>query len=243
MPNCTSVSFIIPAHNEEQLLGRTLSAIAAVVRSLKEPVEVIVVDDASTDGTVAIASAHRARVISVQCRHISAARNAGARVANGEMLVFVDADTVVNSAAVRSAIAAMRAGAVGGGSAFSFDGRVPLYARLLTAAALLIYRAARLAGGCFLFCTRRAFDAVGGFDETVYAAEEAVMSRALGRQGQFVILRESVVTSGRKLRTHRSSEILGFLLRLALTGRNAVRQRDGLHLWYGERREDRPEND
>jgi glycosyltransferase involved in cell wall biosynthesis len=125
MPNCTSVSFIIPAHNEEQLLGRTLSAIAAVVRSLKEPVEVIVVDDASTDGTVAIASAHRARVISVQCRHISAARNAGARVANGEMLVFVDADTVVNSAAVRSAIAAMRAGAVGGGSAFSFDGRVP----------------------------------------------------------------------------------------------------------------------
>jgi glycosyltransferase involved in cell wall biosynthesis len=246
MPNCTPVSFIIPAHDEEQLLARTLSAIAAVGRSLEEPLEVIVVDDASTDGTAAIGSAHKARVVSVHCRHISAARNAGARVANGEMLLFVDADTVVNTAVVRAAIAAMRAGAVGGGSAFRFDGRVPLYARVLTAIALLVYRAAGLAGGCFLFCTRTAFDAVGGFDETVYAAEEAVMSRALGRQGRFVILRESVVTSGRKLRTHRSREILGFLLRLALKGRNVVHRRDGLDLWYGERREDRdttwPEN-
>jgi glycosyltransferase involved in cell wall biosynthesis len=247
MPNLASVSFIIPAHNEQQLLGRTLGAIAAVARSLNEPVEVIVVDDASTDGTAAIARAQQARVVSVQCRHISAARNAGARVANGEMLLFVDADTVVNTAAVRSAIAAMRAGAVGGGSAFRFDGRVPLYARVLTAMALLVFRAAHLAGGCFLFCTRSAFDAVGGFDETVYAAEEAVMSRALARQGRFVILRESVVTSGRKLRTHRAGEILGFLLRLALKRRNAVHRRDRLDLWYGERREDRhvawPENE
>jgi glycosyltransferase involved in cell wall biosynthesis len=246
MTNGTLVSFIIPAHNEEQLLGRTLSAIAAVVRSLPEPVEVIVVDDASSDRTAAIASAYQARVVSVQCRHIAAARNAGARAASGGMLLFVDADTVVNGAAVGAAIAAMRAGAVGGGSAFSFDGRVPLYARVLVAMALLVFRAARLAAGCFLFCTRRAFDAVGGFDETVYAAEEAVMSRALGRRGRFVILRESVVTSGRKLRTHRSGEILGFLLRLALQGRKAVRERNGLHLWYGERREDRdtawPEN-
>jgi hypothetical protein len=38
-----------------------------------------------------------------------------------------------------------------------------------------------LAGGCFLFCTRAAFDAVGGFDETLFAAEEGVMSRRLAR--------------------------------------------------------------
>jgi len=103
---------------------------------------------------------------------------------------------------------------------------------------LPVYRALGLAAGCFLFCTRQAFDAVGGFDERLFAAEEAVLSRALRRQGRFVLLRAAVVTSGRKLRAHSGREILGTLLRLAFTGPRAFRQRDGLELWYGQRRAD-----
>src|SRR5262245_15720711 len=103
-----SISFIIPAYNEEQLLGRTLKAIDQAARPLGEPVEVIVADDASTDHTAAIAQEHGALVVSVKYRQIAATRNAGARGANGEMLVFVDADTMVTEAAVRAAIAAMR---------------------------------------------------------------------------------------------------------------------------------------
>src|SRR5262245_9002167 len=110
-----SVSFIIPAYNEEQLLGRTLNAIDQAARILGEPVEVIVADDASTDRTAAIAQEHGAHLVSVKCRQIAATRNAGARAANGDMFVFVDADTIVTEAAVRAAIAAMRGGAVGGG--------------------------------------------------------------------------------------------------------------------------------
>lgn len=119
------ISFIIPAHNEERLLGRTLSAIDQAARALGDPVEIIVVDDASTDRTAGIAHAQGARVVSVTCRQIAATRNAGAREASGETLVFVDADTIVTEAAVRAAIAAMRGGAVGGGCAFRFDGRLP----------------------------------------------------------------------------------------------------------------------
>ena len=158
------------------------------------------------------------------------------------MLVFVDADTVVSEAAVRAAIAVMRGGAVGGGCAFRFDGRLPPFGRVLAAVVVPLYRAVGLASGCFLFCTRDAFRAVGGFDETLFGAEEAAMSRALRRQGRFVILRESVTTSGRKLRAHSGLEILGILLRLALAGPKAVRQRDSLDIWYGERRAD-PESD
>jgi hypothetical protein len=53
-----------------------------------------------------------------------------------------------------------------------------------------------------------------------------------------VILREHVVTSGRKLRAHSAREVLGGLLRLALGGRRAMESREGLEIWYGERRKD-----
>jgi glycosyltransferase involved in cell wall biosynthesis len=232
------ISFIIPAYNEESLLGGTLRAVDAAARATGEPFEVIVVDDGSTDRTAEIARAHGARVVVVRHRQIAATRNAGARAAAGGMLVFVDADTRVTPSAVRGAVRAMREGAVGGGCAFRFDGRVPLYGRAMAAVGCPLYRALGLASGCFLFCTRAAFDAVGGFDEALFGGEEASMSRRLGRQGRFVVLRETVITSGRKLRAHSAREVLGLLVRLALAGPGAVRQREGLELWYGERRAD-----
>jgi hypothetical protein len=61
------------------------------------------------------------------------------------------------------------------------------------------------------------------------------MSRSLRRQGRFIVLRECVTTSGRKLRGYSAAEILGVLLGVAIRG---VRQRKGLELWYGERRTD-----
>ena len=105
-----------------------------------------------------------------------------------------------------------------------------------------LFRAARVAAGCFLFCTRSAFAAVGSFDESFYGAEELVMSRALKRHGNFVVLREAVTTSGRKLRTHSIGEVLRVVGRVALRGATAVKQRQGMELWYAERRED-PQQD
>ena len=234
----TSISFVVPAHDEELLLGRTLHAIHDATRALGEPVEVIVVDDASTDATAAIARAHGARVVSVNRRQIAAARNAGANATDAAMLVFVDADTVVTEAVVRAAIEAMRRGAVGGGCAARFDGRLPRYGRFIAAVGVPLCRALGLANGCFLFCTAEAFRAVGGFDETLFCAEEAIMSRALRRRGDFVILRESVTTSGRKLRAYSGREAARIALRLVLGGRKAARRRDGLDIWYGARRAD-----
>lgn len=232
------ISFIIPAHNEEQLLGRTLAALDAAARALGEPYEIVVVDDASTDRTAAIAEEHGARVVRVEHRQIAATRNAGARAANGEMFIFVDADTIVSEAVVRAAVEAMRGGAAGGGCSVRFDGPLPLYGRIMATIVIPLYRAARLAAGCFLFCTRDAFEAVGGFDERLFAAEEAVMSRALRRQGRFVVLRESVTTSGRKLRAHSAREILGLMLRVAVGGPKTIQRRERLDVWYGERRVD-----
>jgi glycosyltransferase involved in cell wall biosynthesis len=90
------VSFVIPAFNEELLLGRTLCAPNEAARASGHPFEVVVVDDGSTDRTATLAREHGARVIAVNHRQIAATRNAGAREATGEMLIFVDADTIVS---------------------------------------------------------------------------------------------------------------------------------------------------
>jgi len=232
------ISFIVPAYNEELLLGATLDSLHAAGRALGEPYEVIVADDASADATVRVAQEHGARVVSAMRRQIAATRNGGAGVATGELFVFVDADTIVSEGVVRAAVAAMRGGAVGGGAAVAFEGDIPAYARWLLPIIVWMFRVARLAAGCFLFCTRDAFAAVGGFDEAFFGAEELVMSRALKRQGRFVILREAVVTSGRKLRTHSGLEVLALMGRLALRGTKGVKRRQGMELWYGERREE-----
>ncbi|GAC1700610.1 MAG: glycosyltransferase [Steroidobacteraceae bacterium] len=232
------ISFIVPAYNEERLLGATLEALHAAGRAVGERYELVVVDDASTDRTALIAQRHGALLVSVAHRQIAATRNSGAREAKGELFIFVDADTIVNQAVVRSAVEAWRNGVVGGGAAVEFDGAVPLYARLLMPVVMRLFRVARLAAGCFLFCTRSAFVAVGGFDEAFYGAEELVMSRALKRCGKFVVLRQAVTTSGRRLRTHSGREMLMVMGRLALRGRKAVKQRQGMELWYAQRRED-----
>ena len=80
--------------------------------------------------------------------------------------------------------------------------------------------------------------AVGGFDERLFATEEIAFSRALARQGRVVILRETVESSGRKLRTFSGWEILRLLSAVAFQGPGALRRRDGLELWYGRRRID-----
>lgn len=232
------ISFVIPAYNEEALIGRTLQSINCAAQNLDENYEIVVTDDASTDQTAAIAEAHAARVISVNVRQIAAARNAGAREAQGDRLIFVDADTVVNEAVVQAAIDAMKRGAAGGGSAVKFDGQVPSYAEFLQPLLVRMFRATGLACGCFLFCTRSAFEAAGGFDETLFASEEIGMSLALKRQGPFVILRQSVSTSGRKLRMYSGKQVLLIMSRIMLAGPKALKNRERLELWYNGRRDD-----
>ena len=204
--------------------------------ALDEPYEVIVVDDASTDATAAVAARHGARLVTVHHLQIASARNAGARHAHGDLLVFVDADTDVSEAVLGAAVRAIRSGAVGGGARARFDGRVPLYGRALMWSWLWLQWFGRLASGCFIYCTRQAFETVGGFDQTLYAAEDVVLSRRLQRLGTFVIVREMVVTSGRTVRSHAGAEALRLLAGVMLRGPRYFRTRRGP--WYEPRRDD-----
>lgn len=232
------ISFIVPAHNEEAWIGRCVSAIRSGVESLDEPHEIIVVDDASSDDTATIARQQGAQAIRVEHRQIAATRNAGARQSCGDILFFVDADTLVNAPAIQSALRAIRTGAAGGGCVPRFEGWLPWWFRGVEP---LIGPAVRLAdflpSGACLFCTRNAYEKAGGFNEKYYAAEEVAFVANLKRQGRFVILAETVVTSGRKVRAHSFLTLARMTARLIFLRSRGVRGRKGLEYWYEPVRE------
>ncbi len=255
-----AISFIIPAHNEERHLPRTLAAVREVIAALQSDqpaldAEIIVADDASTDRTATIARDAGAIVVRHERRQISATRNLGYRASRGAMCFFVDADTLVNPPLVRAAIVLMREGAVGGGCLMRFDGRVPAHARVMAWGILGWMRLANLCGAAFFFARRDALDRVaaaqgrstdtaaseaGPWDESVFAGEEILLARALKAIGPFRLTPSDLraTTSGRKLRTYSLAEMLGFFWRAGLGGRRFLRDRRNLGLWYDERRED-----
>src|SRR4030081_437026 len=147
------LSFIVPAYNEELELPATLAAIKNAVGEDRQ-YEIIVVDDASTDATAEIAKNAGARIVSINRRQIAAARNAGAHVACGGILFFVDADTRINAKHVVDAIAAVESGCSGGGARIATDGVIPLWGRIFIKVFCVVYFAINLGAGSFLFTTR-----------------------------------------------------------------------------------------
>jgi len=233
------ISLIIPAYNEELELSSTIASIRVAASGVTQPYEIIVVDDASTDATVELAAQAGARVISINRRQIAAARNAGARAAQGDYLFFVDADTRINPKHIDEAVAALDAGYAGGSARVLTDGVIPLWGRIFVRAFCTVYFALKLGAGAFLFTSRRNFDAIGGFDEQYFIGEEVYFSLALRKLGRFKVLREPIVTSGRKLRMYSARHVLGRSLSIIICGPRAARSRAKLDFWYNGRRENR----
>ena len=238
LPAKCMLSFIVPAYNEEHELPDTLASIREASEGAREPFEIIVVDDASTDATARIAKAASATVIPVDFRQIAAARNAGAHAARGDILFFVDADTSITSVHVTGALAALKAKCAGGGARVIPGPPVPFWGRVFVRVFSAFYFTLwNLGAGAFLFTTRENFRAIGGFDEELFAGEEIYFSLALKKLGRFKLLSKPVVTSGRKLRMHSAAFILKRSFSLIVAGKGGVRSREKLDLWYDGKRE------
>jgi glycosyltransferase involved in cell wall biosynthesis len=233
------ISFIIPAFNEERLIGRTIEAIQQAAKNVDSGYELIVVDDNSSDNTGKIAQDLGATVVKVKHRQISAARNSGARAANGSLFIFIDADTVISTEILHCTMTAINNKAIGGSAAIRFDGYVPLYGRVIQWLLYRLYRIGKIIGGSYLFCTREAFERVGGFDETVYGGEEMILRRSLKKLGGFILLKHSVLTSGRRLRIYSFWENMRVITRLAILAMSGgrIEDRNTVGIWYDGKRE------
>ncbi|MCB0663354.1 MAG: TIGR04283 family arsenosugar biosynthesis glycosyltransferase [Saprospiraceae bacterium] len=113
------ISVIIPTYNEEKTIKRTLDALMRYGDDLLE--EIIVVDGKSEDKTVDIASELGARVMVSDTRSRAAQMNEGARKANGNLLYFVHADTLVPEGYATDIIQAMKEGWKMGNFRYDFD--------------------------------------------------------------------------------------------------------------------------
>jgi glycosyltransferase involved in cell wall biosynthesis len=234
------LSIVVPAFNEERLIAATLQRLGTGIELFERrgwSSELIVCDNNSNDRTAELARAAGACVVFEPINQIARARNAGARAASGDWLLFVDADCSPGPELFEDVLAAIESGRyVGGGCTIAMAAATPLL-RFWVAAWNALSRMARWAAGAFLFCEAAAFRAAGGFNEELFASEEIDLSRRLKRQGRFVILhRHPLVTSGRKAELYSWREHAAFLLRWVLSGGRNLRRREACGIWYDGRR-------
>lgn len=188
-------SVIVPAHDEEAFLPALLDSLdvaRATGRVASREIEVIVVDNASTDRTVAIARDRGCRIVRVEKRVIAAARNGGARAAKAGVLCFVDADSRVHPR-VFDEIERLLSDpcVIGGATGLRFERRSPglacTYALLILVALLLrgprTIRPLDIDAG-LVFCRREDFFRAGAYPEGVLFAEDVLFLRALQRLGK-----------------------------------------------------------
>lgn len=236
------LSFIIPAHDEALNIVACIHSIQQLSHKLTNrgwTWEIVVAADSCQDNTAELARAAGAIVTEVSHRQIAKTRNSGAAASRGDWLFFVDADTLVSEAAVIAACTNLERGYAGGGAIFRFDRPVPLYARLAEPLLWMFCLFSNYSGGCFIYCRRDVFEAVGGFDPTLFAAEELAFATSVKRKGKFRVVPHAVTTSARKLRLYSAKELLGMIWRVLRRGPSVLNDRKNLELWY-ERRSETP---
>ena len=188
------ISVIIPTLNEAEHLPVALEKI----RANSAAHEIIVADGGSGDATLQIAAGARAKVICSDKPGRSLQMNAGAKAANGEIFLFLHADTQLHDFNLEQIAGALKNERVcGGGFARRFDSD-SLFLR--ATCSLATWRSRHF--GLFLgdqgiFVRREIFERLGGFKEMT-AFEDVDFSRRLARSGKTVMLQPAVISSARR---------------------------------------------
>ena len=239
------ISVVIPAFNEEKLLGATLRSLQAAGAAFGDrgwDMEIVVCDNNSTDGTAGLARAAGARVVFEPVNQISRARNTGAAAAGGEWLVFVDADSRPTRELFAEVAGAIQSGrCLAGGCTMRMDERHFL-GDCGTGLWNLVSRMLKWTAGSFIFCETAAFRKIGGFSAELFASEEIDLSRRLKKlarqEGKKVVIlhRHPLLTSARKLTLYTGREYLRFFTRVILHPRQTTQSREACQPWYDGRR-------
>jgi len=237
--NAPDISILIPAFNEEALIGPVIDSVHQSFAAIApRSYEIIVCDNNSTDRTAEIALSKGALVVPEPHNQIARARNTAAKNARGNWLIFLDADTFLSPALLKNTVLALESGRVcAGGSVLAFNSdSIGFFALLLLKAWNPISAVVGLAAGSYLFCYREAWVETGGFDEAVYAGEEIFFSKKLKLWARahglkFKIFTDSpILTSARKMEWYGQWELIARMLRMAWPG--AINRREKCGLWY-----------
>jgi rSAM/selenodomain-associated transferase 2 len=187
------LSIVVPVLDEAERIGAALAALAPL---RAQGVQLVVVDGGSRDGTVSRCEGS-ADVVLAAARGRARQMNVGARLATGDTLLFLHADTTLPPDALALIDDALAHHAWG-----RFDVRIAGRSRWLPVVAALMNIRSRLTGIATgdqaLFMRRDAFDAVGGFPDQALMEDIEISKRLRRHAGAPACLRAKVVTSGRR---------------------------------------------
>jgi rSAM/selenodomain-associated transferase 2 len=221
------LSVIIPVLNE----AKNLESILSRLRAICPAAEVIVVDGGSEDGTSAVVCRFPWVTYLSSRRGRASQMNAGAKVANGEVLLFLHADTLLPAGAEGTIVEAFsNPDIVAGRFDIRFDNPRPVFKVI----AFFINLRSRLTKICTgdqaLFVRQKTFEELGGYPD-IPLMEDVELAKRLKRLGKVACLRSKVTTSARKWEREGVFQIilLMWALRfLYFIGVNPYR----LHRWY-----------
>jgi glycosyltransferase involved in cell wall biosynthesis len=240
-----SISIIIPAYNEAEYIKDTLHSVFSAASNYAGSVDVIVVNNNSTDNTGALAESLGAKVVFEGRNQIARARNAGARQARGDYLVFIDADTTFQGNILDRVEANLSSGKVIGGGAWVEPDSKGLGYLMFKYIVNYLLALKNVTVGPFLYCERVAFQRVGGFDEDLYAAEEFSLASRLKEEGKKehkswqIIKHDSnhkIITSSRKFGRFGGLEMALKNIHLLWAPGRKLREKSACDFWYNVRK-------
>jgi len=217
-------SVVIPAHNEELFIEPCLEAIHRAEKPPGSEYEIIVVLNRCSDRTEHIAVSHGARIVREDARNLSVIRNAGVREARHDVLMTIDADSIMTSNMFIEVQKHLESGKyIGGGVRVEFE-RMSRQLWWTYQILQLVSVLSGISAGLY-WCYKRDFDAIGGFDEDVKVGEDVDFAHRLRRHGKRQGKRFGTISRARIVTSCRKFDVLGdsALLNLIFDPVNLVR--------------------
>lgn len=205
-----SISIIFTTLNEEKYIGETLRSLRKVLNSCKVNAEIIVVDSSDNDLTFQIASLFTDKVFRLDERGLPKARNYGASKASGDVLVYMDADSIPQECIFKDLLEAFKEKDVVAAVTYvqTYDKKPALAQKIFYAIDITFIKACKALPfllkffnrGDFFAIKRAAFDKAEGFDEKLSIMEITDLIVRVQRMGKIAVLNKPVYESARRLK-------------------------------------------
>ena len=208
------ISVIIPAHNEEDYIGLTLDA---VNRQNYPHFEVIVIANGCTDRTASIAFNACQRLVVLSNKGLGVARNLGAKLAKGDLLLFLDADTLLEPGALETVAHKFTREYAAGTFKGRPDSERPAFRTIYFVKNFIHHWSLHQGSSGVIVCWKNDFLSAHGFDEALQVRENSDLIKRLRPFGKYRYFGETTaMTSMRRYENGRTGHMIYFWFKLWL---------------------------